>query len=140
MEGWSGRESGRFGSYRWAVGERSTIAVSLLGPRYVDVGEPQQFADYVLRFRGAPYVFDGSPPQVMDILLNGRRLERVTLENRFREYELDVPPGFLKRSVNVIAFEYAYARSPRELGRQSSDARRLAARFDYIHLLMKPRS
>jgi hypothetical protein len=139
MGGWAGRETGRFGSFRWALGRESRVAVSLLGRRFVRQDQPQQLADYVLRFRAAPYVFRDSPSQTLQIDVNDMTLVERILEPGFREYEFEVPPKFLTRSVNVITFRYTYARSPLGLGRRS-DGRELAARFDYIRLAPRPRN
>jgi hypothetical protein len=139
MGGWSGRERGRTGSYRWAIGRRSELAVTLAGPRLVAPDEPRQFPDYVLTFRASPYNFSGDEPQVLAIDVNGRRLAVRTLDPGFRDYTFDVPPALLKRSVNVITMHYAQARSPQAAGRGGDD-RPLAVRFDYIQFLPKGRS
>jgi hypothetical protein len=136
MGGWSGRERGRFGSYRWGVGRRSEIAIALAGPRLIAPGEPQQFPDYVLSFRASPYNFSGPAPQVLTIDVNGRRLAERTLDPGFHDYTVDVPPDFLQRNVNVITLNYAQARSPQAAGRGGDD-RPLAVRFDSIQLARK---
>ena len=61
---------------------------------------------------------------------------KVTMEPGAREYAFDVPVGVLRRSLNAIAFEFGYARSPRE-AKVSDDGRTLAVLFDYIHLEQK---
>jgi hypothetical protein len=139
MGGWSGRERGRGGSYRWGIGRRSELAVTLAGPRLVAPGAPRQFPDYVLRFGAAPYDFSGNEPQVITIDVNGRRLAVRTLDPGFHDYTFDVPPAFLRRSVNVITLNYAQTRSPQAAGRGGDD-RPLAVRFDYIQFLPKGRS
>jgi hypothetical protein len=139
LGGWSGRERGRFGSYRWGVGRRSEIAIALGGPRLVPVGEPRQFGDYEFRFRASPYNFAGDAPQVLGIDINGRRLAERALEPGFHDYAFDVGPGFLERGVNVVTLNYSQARSPEEVGR-SADSRPLAVRFDHIRLSRKERS
>jgi hypothetical protein len=139
MGGWSGRERGRFGSYRWGVGSRSEIAIALAGPRLVPAGEPRQFGDYVFRFRASPYSFAGDVLQVLGIDINGRRLAEPTLQPGFHDYAFDVGPGFLQRGVNVVTLNYSQARSPEAVGR-SSDTRPLAVRFDHIQLSRKERS
>jgi hypothetical protein len=138
MGGWSGRERGRFGSYRWGIGRRSEIAIALVGPRYVSPDEPRQFPAYALSFRASPYNFSGNLPQVLTIDINGRRLAERTLDPGFLDYTFDVSPAFLKRSVNVITLAYAQARSPQAAGRGGDD-RPLAVRFDRIQLSRKAR-
>jgi hypothetical protein len=137
VQGWSDPERDGEMTFRWAVTRQSVVGMALLGPRYLQPGDPQQLADYVLRLRAEPFVFTGSPPQVLSIDVNGERVAERTLAPGLREYEFDVPHERLGRSLNIITFGYRYARSPRELG-MSDDTRQLAVRFDYIHLIQKP--
>jgi hypothetical protein len=134
--GWSDPERERDVTFRWAVTRQSSVGMALMGPRYLQPGDPQQLADYVLRIRAAPFVFTGSPPQIVSIDVNNARIAQQTLEPVFREYEFPVPHEILDRSLNIITFGYQYARSPQELG-MINDPRQLSVRFDYIHLVQK---
>ena len=135
-DGWADRERNPEMSFRWAVARRSTVGVALMGPRYIKPGQPYELGDYSLRFRAAPFEYPGSPPQTIDVRVNGVLVTRVTMEPGAREYAFDVPHGVLRRSLNAIAFEFGYARSPRE-AKISDDGRALAVLFDYIHLEQK---
>jgi hypothetical protein len=107
-----------------------------MGPRYINPGQRHDLGDYSVRFRAAPFQYPGSPPQTIDVRINGVLVTRMTLEPRVREYVFNVPAGALRRSLNAITFGYGYARSPREV-KTGDDNRPLAVVFDYVHLEQK---
>jgi hypothetical protein len=135
-EGWADRERNLQMNFRWAVTRRSTIGVALMGPRYLQPGQPHELGDYLLRFRAEAFEYPGSSPQTIEVRVNGVLLTKVTMDSGTREYAFDVPRGVLRRSLNAIAFDYGYARSPRD-ARISDDSRPLAVLFDYVHLEQK---
>ena len=134
MEGWAEPEDDRGVSFRWGVGDQSSFAVPLMGPRFVQPGQRQRLADFVLRARVSPFGFPGAPTQNLTLEVNGTALDHYELEPGFREYEFTVPHALLTRNLNTLTFRYRFARSPQELG-TSDDARRLAVRFDYIRFV-----
>jgi hypothetical protein len=107
-----------------------------MGPRYINPGQRHDLGNYSLRFRAAPFEYPGGPPQTIEVRINGVLLTKVTMESAVREYAFDVPPGVLRRSLNAIAFDFGYARSPRE-AKVGDDNRPLAVLFDYVHLVQK---
>ena len=135
-EGWADRERNSQMSFRWAVTKRSTIGVALMGPRYIKPGQPYDLGDYTLRFRAAPFEYPGGPAQTIEVRVNGALITRVTMQPGVHEYAFDVPSRVLRRSLNAIAFDYGYARSPRE-AKVGDDDRQLAALFDDVHLELK---
>jgi hypothetical protein len=138
ISGWSGPEQEHDVTFRWATGLQSSVAVALMGPRFIQPDQPQQLADYILRLRAAPFVFPGSPPQAVDVDVNGKPAGRQVLEPGFRTYEVYVPHRLLHRNLNVITFHYEYARAPRDLGINRDD-RQLSVRFDEIDLVQGSR-
>ena len=135
-QGWADRERNAEMSFRWAVTERSTIGIALMGPRYINPGQRYDLGDYSLRFRAAPFEYPGGPRQTVEVRVNGVLLTRVTMESGVREYAFEVPPGVLRRSLNALTFDYGYARSPRE-AKVGDDNRELAVLFDDVHLEQK---
>ena len=79
--GWADRERNSEMSFRWAVTERSTIGVALMGPRYINPGQRHDLGDYSLRFRAAPFEYPGGPPQTIEVRVNGVLLTKVTMES-----------------------------------------------------------
>lgn len=137
-DGWADRERNAGMSFRWATARRSTAAVAIMGPRYIMPGQRHDVGAYTIRFRAAPFEYPGSPPQTVDVRINGARIATTTMESGLREYAFDVPAGVIRRSLNAIVFDYGYARSPREAG-VSDDNRTLAVLFDEIALEQKVR-
>ncbi len=88
--------------------------------------------DYGLRFAAMPLGAPGGPPQTVTAIVNGQtRLPPLTLTSGWQEYELTVPGTALRSGMNEVVFEFAYARTPREVV-GNDDTRTLAAAFDWI--------
>jgi hypothetical protein len=134
--GWADRERNAEMTFRWAVTERSTLGLALMGPRYIRPGEPYALSDYRIRFRAAPFEYPEAPPQTIALRINGVLIANLTMDAGVREYGFDVPGRVLRRSLNAVTFDYGYARAPREV-KVSDDTRRLAVLFDYIYLEQK---
>ena len=134
--GWSGREQNEVISFRWAQNLESVVIVPLAGPRVIGPDEPQRLADYVLRFRAAPFRFPDSPTQEIDIAVNRQPVARLSLDRNLTIYEVDVPHYLLKRNLNEIRFRYNYATSPQDVG-QSDDSRPLSVLFDQIDFVQR---
>ena len=134
--GWSGREQNDAISFRWAETLESVVIVPLFGPRFVGPNEPQRLADYVLRFRAAPFRFADAPMQEVTIVVNRQPVSTLSLTQNLSTYEVDVPHDLLKRNLNEIRFRYRYATSPLEVG-QSDDPRPLSVLFDQIDFVQR---
>jgi hypothetical protein len=122
-------------TFRWAIGRRSTVAVPLMGPRYTPPGRSTAVSDYVLIARAQPFVVEGAA-QTMSVLVNGRPVGIQQLDAGLSEYTFPVPGRHLHRNINVLTFEYGYARQLREFG--GTDDRPLAVRFDRIDFVLRP--
>lgn len=134
--GWADRERNPQISFRWGVTDRSTIGVALMGPRYVDVGDPLRLSNYVLGLRVAPFAYPGSPPQTLAVDVNGREVASLTLDPSLKEYTVPIDRALLRRSLNGLTFRYGYARSPRDAG-VGDDRRPLAVLFDAVNLVQE---
>ena len=102
--GWSGREQNDAISFRWAETLESVVIVPLFGPRFVGPNEPQRLADYVLRFRAAPFRFADAPLQEITIVVNRQPVSTLSLTQSLSTYEVDVPHDLLKRNLNENPF------------------------------------
>jgi len=123
VQGWSHREMEPRLSFRWANADESSLVVSL-----------KEIADYKLEFRCQPFTFPAAPPQVVEVLVNGRSVDRILLHPGFHDYEVAIPKRFIRKRLNEIRFRYQYAVSPSEAG-VSNDRRVLAVRFDTLQLI-----
>ena len=118
VTGWSWDEGGGSDApFVWGVGERSVVRFFLTEPR-----------DLAVRLRGRPLTFDGSTPQTVEILVDGRPTApatRLVLDPGLHSYTVTLPEDSLQAGFNTLDLRYAWARSPRELG-ISNDGRALA--------------
>jgi hypothetical protein len=112
--GWNQAESTGQETYVWSSGMQSTIDVPL-----------PDATDIQMTFVAAPFQFSGSPQQRVKVVLNGTEIEEVPLSAGQRPYSVRLPRGGLRPASNTIEFRYAYARSPREVVKNSQDTRPL---------------
>ena len=123
--GWSGFEkTGEGDTFVWAQARVATVTVSA-----------GSAADRLVRFRAWPFGWDGAPPQTVTISVNDVRLETITLPGGQRVYTVSSPGPAWKRGLNVLKLEFAWAESPKDRVPGATDARTLAAGFDWIEIL-----
>ena len=116
QDGWHEDEGGADGeSYTWSDGVRSFLTVQF-----------PSGGDIRMSFRALPFVFPGSPPQSVLVVLNGTVVEEIPLREGLEQYSVILPEEVLHDSPNTIEFRYAYARAPRDVLPNSSDIRVLA--------------
>jgi hypothetical protein len=126
LHGWLDRERDARRSFRWATEPEAVIFTRM-----------SRDNDYRLRIVVEPFRWRGSPPQVVEVLFGSTLLGTITLPPGFSQHELDVPRALtVPFAFARIAFRFAYARSPREVG-VSDDPRRLAVRFDTIEIVQR---
>ena len=89
----------------------------------------------LVRFRCWPFAYPGAPPQTLTLSVNGRRFETITLGGDAGVYAFDVPEDAWTRGANTLAFTFAYAESPKQRIAGATDARTLAAAFDWLEVL-----
>ena len=114
--------SGHDDTFAWGVGERSVVRFFLTEPR-----------DLAVRLRGRPFTFDGSTPQTVEILVDGRPTApatRLVLDPALRAYTVTLPENSLRAGFNTLELRYAWARSPRELGISNDDRALAVAWYD----------
>ena len=120
--GWNEAVEGPPGRrYIWALGERSTFRLFL---------DKVAFGGQ-LRITAYPLHGPELPSQRIDLKVNGQAVLRLSLEPRERRYAGYLPPSLLRPGENRFEMEYAFAKSPAELGR-GSDRRKLAVLFKEI--------
>jgi len=123
--GWSGFEKTPEGdTFVWAQARETVLTISAGGP-----------ADRFIRFRAWPFRWAGGPPQTVTIWVNDVRLETVLLGDGPRVYSTTSPGPAWKSGRNVLRLEFAWAEAPKDRLPGGSDARTLAAAFDWIEIL-----
>ena len=120
--GWSHRARGPGGSFRWATGPEANVLLPI-----------RHFRPYRLSIRCRPFVYEGSPRQSIEILVNGKALTTIELEDVLRTYEVDIPRKRLHTVPSDLRFRFAHHAAPRDV-MESRDPRSLAVRFDAIEL------
>jgi len=111
------------GSVVWATAKHAAVRLVSLD------GGPAELA-----FRCVPARASEAQPLDLSLRINRRRLQRIPLEPIWRDYKVEVPEGFLSAGVNLLTFEFAELRRPRNPDGERADARSLAAQFDYLEL------
>jgi hypothetical protein len=113
--GWQRSEVSDGETFVWSNGDRSVLAIRL-----------PTGGDIRMDFDALPFVFPGSPPQRVTIVLNGRAVEKVQLQPGLQRYSVHLPAAALRESLDTLEFRYAYARVARDVLPNSRDERDLA--------------
>jgi hypothetical protein len=103
------------GSFVWSDGLESVLEIPL-----------PNTADVRMTFESQPFVFPGSPRQQVSVVLNGKPIDRLSLNPGRQTYSVILPRSALLDSPNRLEFQYAYARAPHDVLPSSADQRRLA--------------
>ena len=110
-------------TYVWAISTVAALEVTVLQPSAT-----------TFRFTCRPFVFDGSPPQTVDVAANGVPIGTVTLASRTRTYSLAIPADRVRPGRNRLELRFAHAVSPANRDPSSDDWRTLAAAFEELRL------
>jgi len=81
-----------------------------------------------------PYSYEGTPPQVLSVSLNGTRIESMAMRAGWHIYELPLPPELVNIGWNEIDLGFAESLRPADFDPLSNDRRTLAAEFRRIEL------
>jgi hypothetical protein len=121
--GWSVDERGGDETYVWSDGPVSQLALMLSS------GD-----DLRMDFTCQPYIYPGHPVQTVTIMLNGTRVEKVTLKPGRHPYSVVLPKGAIRSSPNTLEFVYGYAERPQVVEKPSADTRQLGVAWHSIDL------
>jgi len=122
LKGWSHSEKSGNLSFVWANDLNSSIAIVLEKERPLN-----------LSFRCAPFSFNESVSQMIQVFFNGNYVTSLSLKRGWSEYNVSVPLEFVKEGINLLEFRYKYAERPKDHG-INNDTRRLAVAFDWIKI------
>ncbi len=115
-------------------GARANWATAMRAQVYVPI---ETVSDFQLSFSALPFTYADAPTQIVTVVANDRvRLAPIKLSEGWNTYEMRVPASALQRGLNVLTFEFAYARAPREV-MGSDDARPLSVAVDWMRWTRK---
>jgi hypothetical protein len=120
--GWSGKEHGRDGAYRWATGVESTL--------YVPV---EKHAPRTLHVEARPLSRPGVA-QVVGLRVNGTPVIDLRLGEDWTRVDVDVIGAPWVRGANALSLTHAYAIVPAEVWPRSTDERPLAVCYRGLRL------
>jgi hypothetical protein len=123
FSGWDDSERWGETTVQWALDGESSMFLYLEAP-----------TDRVLEMRLLPLTYEGAPPQVVSVYVNGTLQGRLTLEPRWGQYRVRVPARVFRAGLNRVTFTYGRAVAPAKVIPGSSDSRKLAVAFDYVAL------
>jgi arylsulfatase A-like enzyme len=110
--------------FRWGTGESSHLTFFVAERRRLS-----------LTFRAFPFRFPDAPQQEVEIVLNGRGVDRVEIDPGTRDYHVGLPRSAVRAGDNRMELRYAYAAVPSRVSRNGSDdSRSLAAAFVSMEL------
>ena len=103
-EGWAADELIQGISANWAVGQGARVLLpSTVG------------ASYRLEVRALPFEYPGAREQTMAPVVNGHRLEQVSLATGWDDYTWEVPAQLLEEPINDFQFEFDHLAAPADV-------------------------
>jgi len=120
-EGWSWNEEIGSVSANWATAQRARVFIPL-----------RQMGDYKLTIATLPFSYQGTPPQRVNIMMNGYPVSELSLTANWAPYEVDIPSTVIRYGLNELTLHFSYLASPQGVLPGSSDQRTLAAAVDYV--------
>lgn len=120
--GWSSGPEDAHGDALWGVSSESHLRIPRFRPSATEI---------VLR--GRSFVYDGAPPQSVEVRLNGESLGRFDLDRRVREIRLETTAEQWTRGENLLVLDAAWTAVPRNVG-AGRDRRKLAAAWYEVEL------
>jgi arylsulfatase A-like enzyme len=111
-------------TFVWATAAEASLEVVVLR------AEPA-----VLGFRCRPFAFGGAPPQRVEVLVNGDRVDSVDLGSGAHDYQVTLASHALRPGRNLVTLRFAWAESPQQRIAGSDDSRTLAAAFQDIRVV-----
>jgi hypothetical protein len=92
--------------------------------------------DRLVRVRWTAFSFDGAPVQTATLLVYGARTETTPVETgAMTVHTFKAPQAMWARGPNELRFDFAYAESPRNKVKDSTDARNLSVAFDWLEIV-----
>jgi hypothetical protein len=123
-DGWHGPEHEGSVTFRWAASPAQVI-VPL-----------DRSAALTVQVRMHSFAFPSAPPQTLTIAVNGHSFGPVAVHETWDTLEFATDADAWRGGVNRLRLEFAWARSPADVG-LSGDARPLSAAVDYIRVAQR---
>ena len=122
-QGWSFPERNETGTFQWAFGEQTELALPMEPP-----------AGASLNFRALPFLYPEAEPQVVELVLNEHSLGEIELASEWHDYSVPVPQNAWSNGANVLTLKFSRTDRPKDVVPGSGDRRRLSAAFDWLEL------
>jgi hypothetical protein len=122
-EGWSWNEEIGSVSANWAMAQRARVFIPL-----------HKMGDYRLTIAALPFSYQGTPPQRVNIMMNGYPVSELSLTANWAPYEVDIPSTVIRYGLNEMTLHFSHLASPQDVLPGSSDQRTLAVAVDYVKL------
>ncbi|MBN1139208.1 MAG: hypothetical protein JXM73_21700 [Anaerolineae bacterium] len=103
-EGWAADELIQGATANWAVEQEARVLL----PSAVDTS-------YRLTVRALPFDYPGAEAQTMALVVNGHRLERITLAAGWGAYSWEAPAQLLEQPINDLRFELDHLAAPADV-------------------------
>jgi hypothetical protein len=91
----------------------------------------------LVRVRWAPFHYAESPPQSAVAFLNGQSIGKADVPAGFTVATFEAPAALWKRGENELKFDFAYAKSPKEVTTDNPDPRTLSVFFDWVEIIRR---
>jgi len=103
-EGWAADELLQGATANWAVEQEARVLLP-----------STDGAGYRLTVRALPFEYPDAKVQTMALVVNGHRLEPVTLSPGWADYAWEVPADLLEQPINDLRFEFDHLSAPADV-------------------------
>ncbi|HEX7593989.1 MAG TPA: interleukin-like EMT inducer domain-containing protein, partial [Anaerolineae bacterium] len=70
---------------------------------------------YAMTVRALPFTYPQSPPQTMELVVNGQSISKFDLKDGWQNYAATIPAEILRSGLNDLVLKFGYAVRPRDV-------------------------
>ncbi len=107
-------------SFRWSLRGLSTLLFPLKNP-----------SSYLLLIHCWPYTYPDSPPQSIELEINGHKAATIPIRKQSKIYNVKIPEKYLNNGINELKVISAHSIRPSYFS-PNLDPRRISVAFDYF--------
>jgi hypothetical protein len=107
-------------NFRWSLRGLSTILFPLKNP-----------SPYLLLLHCWPYTYPGSPPQSIELEVNGHKAATISIQKHSKIYSVKIPEKYLNNGINELKIISAHSIRPSYFS-PTLDPRKISIAFDYF--------
>ena len=112
------------GDSMWVHGRRAVVGF------FSAADQPPAFV-----VEARPYTHPDAPAQTMEVVLNGRPIDRVAMAPAWRSYRFELPADIVEIGWNLIDLRFSQTPRPADFDPESDDRRVLTANFRRLELI-----